>query len=89
MNGATDLEIQGHIARLTELEKRVLHRVLHRDRVARDVAAEFDESLSLGARLADRIASFGGSWPGRSIPIPSSSSTWRCPASPRSRRPSS
>jgi uncharacterized membrane protein len=27
------------------------------------VVAEFEQRLSLGDRLADRIASFGGSWP--------------------------
>jgi len=34
-----------------------------RTRVARNVNEEFEEKLTLGQRLADRIAEFGGSWP--------------------------
>jgi uncharacterized membrane protein len=31
--------------------------------VAKDVLAEADDQLSLGERVADRVAAFGGSWP--------------------------
>jgi len=59
-NGAEPLEAR--VARLGQLERRVLARVLHRQRVARDPNVAFEEQLTLGQRLADRVAAFGGSW---------------------------
>jgi len=47
------------IARLTEIEKRVLDTFIHREPVARDITSG---PLTVGQRLADRVASFGGSW---------------------------
>ncbi|WP_421695497.1 DUF1003 domain-containing protein [Aestuariivirga sp.] len=43
-------------------ERHVLERVARRLAVSRDVNASFEENRSFGERLADRIASFGGSW---------------------------
>ena len=50
------------LAKLGELERRILDKVLRRQTVARDTVAEFERRLGFGERLADRIASFGGSW---------------------------
>jgi uncharacterized membrane protein len=47
------------IARLNEMERRIVDRYIHRQRVARDITAI---PLSVGDRIADRVASFGGSW---------------------------
>lgn len=55
--------LEARLARLTERERQVLSHVLHRQPVARDAVAEFEEQFTFGQRLADRIASFGGSWP--------------------------
>jgi uncharacterized membrane protein len=46
----------------SERERRVIARVAERGRVSRDVNSAFDEGQTLGGRLADRVASFGGSW---------------------------
>ena len=43
-------------------ERRVLERMAQRLAVSRDVNVEFDERLTLGARLSDRVAEVGGSW---------------------------
>lgn len=43
-------------------ERQVIERVAKRLAVSRDVSATFEEGRSFGERLADRIASFGGSW---------------------------
>jgi uncharacterized membrane protein len=43
-------------------ERRVLERMAQRLAVSRDVNQEFEERLTLGARLADRVAEIGGSW---------------------------
>jgi uncharacterized membrane protein len=48
---------------LTERERRVIDRFLQRKRVSRNTNQEFTESLTFGQRVADRVASFGGSWP--------------------------
>ena len=45
-----------------ESEQRVLERMTKRLHVSRNVHQEFQESLTVGQRLADRIAVFGGSW---------------------------
>ncbi|MCB1164338.1 MAG: DUF1003 domain-containing protein [Candidatus Krumholzibacteriia bacterium] len=43
-------------------EQRVLRRIAERLHISRNVRAEQEASLTLGQRLADRIAAFGGSW---------------------------
>ena len=55
-------DLSALLAGLGELERRVFTHVLHRKRTSRDTTAEFEAELSLGERLADRIATFGGSW---------------------------
>lgn len=44
-------------------ERRIVNAILHRTPVARDVNRAFLDERTLGERLADRIAAFGGSWP--------------------------
>lgn len=48
---------------ITERERRVLHAVAQRTHISRPIHREAAEGLSLGQRVADRVASFGGSWP--------------------------
>ena len=43
-------------------EQRVLARLTSRRHISRNAAQEFCDNLTLGQRLADRIAVFGGSW---------------------------
>jgi uncharacterized membrane protein len=52
--------IAADIARLTELERRIIHRFIHRHRVAHAVP---ERPVTFGDQLADRVATFGGSWP--------------------------
>ena len=47
------------VGRLSETERRIVDRFIHRQQVARDITAE---PLTLGNRVADRVAAFGGSW---------------------------
>jgi uncharacterized membrane protein len=47
---------------LTTLEQEVLHSIREHELLAKNVEAEFEQKWSFGERLADRIASFGGSW---------------------------
>src|SRR6185436_7682177 len=45
-----------------ESEQRVIERLTKRLHISRNTHREFEESLTFGQRLADRIAVFGGSW---------------------------
>ena len=47
------------IARLNAMEQRIIDRFIHRTAVARDITAV---PVTFGDRVADRVASFGGSW---------------------------
>jgi uncharacterized membrane protein len=47
---------------LTNLEREVLHSLQEHELISQNVDAEFEQQWTLGERLADRIASFGGSW---------------------------
>jgi uncharacterized membrane protein len=47
---------------LTERERRVILRIARRHHVAQNANQAFDERLSVGDRLADKVAVIGGSW---------------------------
>ena len=47
---------------LTKLEKDVLDSITDHEILSKNVDNEFDQKWTLGERLADRIATFGGSW---------------------------
>lgn len=47
---------------LPERDRRVLSRIARRVHISRDIDAEFDKRLTVGERLADKVAEFGGSW---------------------------
>ena len=47
---------------MTAREKRVIERVAKRAAVSRDINLEYDQGSKFGGRLADQVASFGGSW---------------------------
>jgi uncharacterized membrane protein len=48
---------------LRPAEQQVIKNFQERMRVSRDTNLAFEEELTLGQRVADKIASFGGSWP--------------------------
>lgn len=47
---------------LTSLENEILDSLKAHDVLARNIETQFDQNWSLGERMADRIATFGGSW---------------------------
>lgn len=72
MNGSTDGAPSGLLTtaeweHLSKRDQRLLRgifdRIARRENLARDPDAELRESRTFGQRLADNIASFGGSWP--------------------------
>jgi uncharacterized membrane protein/uncharacterized membrane protein YeaQ/YmgE (transglycosylase-associated protein family) len=54
-------ELDDQIKRLSALERRVLSNVLKKN-ASQDPNLAFDQQLTFGERVADRVASFGGSW---------------------------
>ncbi|MDT4953004.1 MAG: hypothetical protein QOJ02_1142 [Acidobacteriota bacterium] len=47
---------------LSERERRVIQHVADRLHISQNTNRQFDEKLTFGQRLADRVAAFGGSW---------------------------
>jgi uncharacterized membrane protein len=47
---------------LPEPEQRVIHHYGERRHISRDTNREFEKRLTFGQRLADQVATFGGSW---------------------------
>jgi uncharacterized membrane protein len=54
--------LESEMGELTSLEKEVLQSLEKHEILAMNVDAEFEQEWTLGERLADRIAAFGGSW---------------------------
>jgi len=50
------------IEKLAEDEREIVNRFINRGRTARNVAQEFEEHLTFGQRIADRVAETMGSW---------------------------
>ena len=47
---------------VTDLEREVIESLHQHDLVAQNVNEEFDENLTIGQCIADKVATFGGSW---------------------------
>ena len=56
-------DVDALVKRLTAAERAVIAKLLRRQPVARDTEKEFSDQLTLGERVADQVARFGGSWP--------------------------
>jgi len=47
---------------LGEREKQVVHHLAERTHISRNVLKDYSEQVTFGQRMADKVASFGGSW---------------------------
>jgi uncharacterized membrane protein len=47
---------------LVELRKQVAESLLNQESITKNIDQEFDAKATMGERIADRVASFGGSW---------------------------
>jgi uncharacterized membrane protein len=54
--------LEKEVGELSSLEKEVLDSIQENELVSTNVEEEIAEQLSLGERMADKIATFGGSW---------------------------
>jgi len=55
--------LEAEYQKLSEIEHSVVSKITRRGRVSRVVQQDFDSTMTLGQRAADKIAQFGGSWP--------------------------
>jgi len=55
--------IETEKSELSSLEEQVLERLKEEELLSKDISVEFEQKLTFGQRMADRIADFGGSWP--------------------------
>jgi uncharacterized membrane protein len=53
----------GNYESLDEDRKKVTHHIAAHKHISKNTADSFNESLTFGQRIADKVASFGGSWP--------------------------
>ena len=58
---AAGADLEGQIRKLSEFERRVVARMLQGQKPG-DPNTAFDQQMTFGQRVADRVASFGGSW---------------------------
>ena len=54
--------LQAEHGEFTELDRQVAESIAKQDTIAENVEDDFDEKRTLGERLSDHLASFGGSW---------------------------
>jgi uncharacterized membrane protein len=54
--------LQEEVGELTALDQEVIDSLQEREILSANIGKEFDQELTFGERLSDRIASFGGSW---------------------------
>jgi len=59
---AAEADLEKQIRRLGVLERRLVSRLVHAPTRLRDPNQSFEEQMTFGQRIADRVASFGGSW---------------------------
>jgi len=50
------------IGSFTKHEQDIIRRIIERKHIARNTNKEFDDQLTFGQHVADKVASFGGSW---------------------------
>ncbi len=60
--GFVEYIMKKELGEVEELENEVVNSLKEQELVSRNVNEEFDEKIDFGDRVADRIATFGGSW---------------------------
>jgi uncharacterized membrane protein len=54
--------LEAECEKLSAIESAVVTKIARRGRVSRLVSQEFEQNMTMGQRVADRVARFGGSW---------------------------
>jgi uncharacterized membrane protein len=54
--------LEDEYTKISDLERNLVTKIARRGQVAKKVNDEFDQEMTVGERIADRVAQFGGSW---------------------------
>jgi uncharacterized membrane protein len=54
--------LESGVNTLTDRDKRIIVRIAKKHHITRNLNADMDEKLTLGEKLADQVALWGGSW---------------------------
>lgn len=60
--GQTKKHLMERFETLSERERAIIHRIIDHSHTTRNINKEFDNQLTFGQRVADKVAAFGGSW---------------------------
>lgn len=55
--------LEAEYRKITDMEQALVSKIARGGRVSRLVEQEFEEHMTFGQRVADKVAQFGGSWP--------------------------
>jgi len=55
--------LEAEYRKLSDIEQAVVSKITRRGRVSKVIHQDFDSGMTVGQRVADRVARFGGSWP--------------------------
>ena len=55
--------LQSEYRKISDMEQALVSKIAQRGRVARLVDQEYEAAMTVGQRVADKVARFGGSWP--------------------------
>jgi len=54
--------LEDEYQKISDMERNLVNKIARRGRVSKEVNEEYEEKMTLGDRVADRVAQFGGSW---------------------------
>lgn len=54
--------LEEEYSKISEMEKSIVTQIARRGRVSKLVHQEFEKNMTMGERIADKVAQFGGSW---------------------------
>ena len=57
-----EYSLKNEFDQLTSLEKEVINKIKDNDLISSNLAETYNDNLSFGQKIADKVATFGGSW---------------------------
>jgi uncharacterized membrane protein len=62
VHDAAEKLFRSEYEKLTEQEKHVAHHITERTPISTNIVQDYSEQMTFGQKMADKVASFGGSW---------------------------
>ena len=54
--------LETEFQKITDMERNLVGKIARRGRISKEIHEEFEEKMTFGERVADKVAQFGGSW---------------------------